>query len=304
MIKYGAPSVSWMASGSYALKNRRSLQPNKIQVRRNGPGFRSDRSVGLTALGMKLACALLMITIFSLLVSVNEVYSEEPSIATPFFTVGVDKAKGPAEPTVILQIFLLMTVLSLAPAILIMLTSFTRIVIVLSLLRRALGTNQMPPNQVMVGLALFLTFFIMTPVWQQMNQDALQPYLEKKIDHQQAFDSAAKPLKEFMFKQTREKDLALFVDIAKAERPRTIEDIPTKVLIPSFIISEVKTAFQIGLLLYVPFLIIDMVVASVLLSMGMMMLPPIMISLPFKLMLFVLADGWYLLVGSLVKSFA
>jgi flagellar biosynthetic protein FliP len=162
----------------------------------------------------------------------------------------------------------------------------------------------MPPNQVMVGLALFLTFFIMTPVWQQMNQDALQPYLEKKIDHQQAFDSAAKPLKEFMFKQTREKDLALFVNIAKAERPRTIEDIPTKVLIPSFIISEVKTAFQIGLLLYVPFLIIDMVVASVLLSMGMMMLPPIMISLPFKLMLFVLADGWYLLVGSLVKSFA
>ena len=162
----------------------------------------------------------------------------------------------------------------------------------------------MPPNQVMVGLALFLTFFIMEPVWQQMNQDALQPYLEKKIDHQQAFSNAATPLKEFMIKQTREKDLALFVDIAKTGRPRTIEDIPTKVLIPSFIISEVKTAFQIGLLLYVPFLIIDMVVASVLLSMGMMMLPPIMISLPFKLMLFVLADGWYLLVGSLVKSFA
>ncbi|MBW2411999.1 MAG: flagellar type III secretion system pore protein FliP [Deltaproteobacteria bacterium] len=235
---------------------------------------------------------------------VSDGRSEELSYDTPFFSVGVDKDKGPAEPTVVLQIFLLMTVLSLAPAILIMLTSFTRIVIVLSLLRRALGTNQMPPNQVMVGLALFLTFFIMTPVWQQVNQDALQPYLDKKIDHQQAFANAAKPLKEFMMKQTREKDLALFVDIAEVGRPRTLDDIPTKVLIPSFIISEVKTAFQIGLLLYVPFLIIDMVVASVLLSMGMMMLPPIMISLPFKLMLFVLADGWYLLVGSLVKSFA
>jgi flagellar biosynthetic protein FliP len=184
-----------------------------------------------------------------------------------------------------------------------MVTSFTRIVIVLSLLRRALGTMQMPPNQIMVGLALFLTFFVMTPVWQQINQGALQPYLAKKISHQQAFQNALSPLRDFMFKQTREKDLALFVDIAKLKRPKNVADIPTTVLIPSFIISEVKTAFQIGLLLYVPFLIIDMVVASVLLSMGMMMLPPIMVSLPFKLMLFVLADGWYLLVGSLVKGF-
>ena len=207
-------------------------------------------------------------------------------------------------PTVTLQIFLLMTILSLAPAIMIMVTSFTRIVIVLSLLRRALGTMQMPPNQVMVGLALFLTFFIMTPVWQQIDQNALQPYLAKKINNQQALQNAVSPLREFMLKQTREKDLALFVDIAKMKRPQNTSEIPTTVLIPSFIISEVKTAFQIGLLLYVPFLIIDMVVASVLLSMGMMMLPPIMVSLPFKLMLFVLADGWYLLVGSLVKGFA
>lgn len=202
-----------------------------------------------------------------------------------------------------LQIFLLMTVLSLAPAILIMVTSFTRIVIVLSLLRRALGTMQMPPNQVMVGLALFLTFFVMAPIWHKINQSALQPYLEKKIGNEQALQNAVTPLREFMFKQTREKDLALFVNIAKLARPKNIADIPTTVLIPSFIISEAKTAFQIGLLLYVPFLIIDMVVASVLLSMGMMMLPPIMVSLPFKLMLFVLADGWYLLVGSLVKGF-
>ena len=282
----------------------RSLHLPKLRVPLEGLNLYSKYCRRVSAARPKLACAMIVLTVCFLMISVNDSRSEELSYDTPFFSVGVDKDKGPAEPTVVLQIFLLMTVLSLAPAILIMLTSFTRIVIVLSLLRRALGTNQMPPNQVMVGLALFLTFFIMTPVWQQVNQNALQPYLDKKIDHQQAFTNAAKPLKEFMRKQTREKDLALFVDIAKVDRPRTIEDIPTKVLIPSFIISEVKTAFQIGLLLYVPFLIIDMVVASVLLSMGMMMLPPIMISLPFKLMLFVLADGWYLLVGSLVKSFA
>ncbi len=231
-------------------------------------------------------------------------WGAEPELSTPFFNLSLDNDQQPGAPTVVLQIFLLMTVLSLAPAILIMVTSFTRIVIVLSLLRRALGTMQMPPNQVMVGLALFLTFFVMAPVWHKINQSALQPYLDKKIGNQQALENAVTPLREFMFKQTREKDLALFVDIAKLQRPKNITDIPTTVLIPSFIISEVKTAFQIGLLLYVPFLIIDMVVASVLLSMGMMMLPPIMVSLPFKLMLFVLADGWYLLVGSLVKGFA
>jgi flagellar biosynthetic protein FliP len=230
-------------------------------------------------------------------------WGAEPEFSTPFFNLSLDNEQQPGAPTVVLQIFLLMTVLSLAPAILIMVTSFTRIVIVLSLLRRALGTMQMPPNQVMVGLALFLTFFIMAPVWHKIDQSALQPYLDKKIGNQQALQNAMTPLREFMFNQTREKDLALFVDIAKLQRPKNIADIPTTVLIPSFIISEVKTAFQIGLLLYVPFLIIDMVVASVLLSMGMMMLPPIMVSLPFKLMLFVLADGWYLLVGSLVKGF-
>ena len=231
-------------------------------------------------------------------------WGAEADFSTPFFSIGMDNTQQPGAPTVVLQIFLLMTVLSLAPAILIMVTSFTRIVIVLSLLRRALGTMQMPPNQVMVGLAMFLTFFVMAPVWHKINESALQPYLDKKIGNQQALQNAVTPLREFMFKQTREKDLALFVDIAKLQRPKNIADIPTTVLIPSFIISEVKTAFQIGLLLYVPFLIIDMVVASVLLSMGMMMLPPIMVSLPFKLMLFVLADGWYLLIGSLVKGFA
>jgi flagellar biosynthetic protein FliP len=230
-------------------------------------------------------------------------WAATPEIATPFISIGMEQGDKPSQTAVVLQIFLLMTVLSLAPAILIMLTSFTRIVIVLSLLRRAIGTMQMPPNQVIIGLALFLTFFIMAPVWHQIKEAAVQPYLDNKIDQNQAFKNAAEPLRDFMFKQTREKDLALFVDIANLERPNDVNDVPISVLIPSFIVSEVKTAFQIGLLLYVPFLIIDMVVASVLLSMGMMMLPPIMISLPFKLMLFVLADGWYLLVGSLVKSF-
>jgi flagellar biosynthetic protein FliP len=226
-----------------------------------------------------------------------------PAVTTPFFSLGMTPGEEPARSTVTLQIFLLMTVLSLVPAILIMVTSFSRIVIVLSLVRRALGTNTLPSNQIVIGLALFLTIFIMAPVWQKINADALQPYLDKKISNQQAFESAVSPLREFMFKQTREKDLALFVDIAKLKRPENVNDIPTTVLIPSFIISEIKTAFEIGLLLYVPFLIIDMVVAAVLLSMGMMMLPPIMVSLPFKLLLFVVADGWYLLVGSLVKSF-
>jgi flagellar biosynthetic protein FliP len=229
--------------------------------------------------------------------------AQAPALTTPYFSLGVAPADDPARGSVVLQIFLLMTVLSLAPAILIMVTSFTRIVIVLSLLRRALGTNQLPSNQIVIGLALFLTVFIMAPVWQRIHQAALQPYLDQKISGQQALEQAAVPLREFMFKQTREKDLSLFVDIAKLKRPQNPEEIPTSVLIPSFIISEAKTAFEIGLLLYVPFLIVDMVVAAVLLSMGMMMLPPVMVSLPFKLLLFVLADGWYLLVGSLVKSF-
>ena len=228
---------------------------------------------------------------------------KNPQAPASYLSIGIDKAKNPGEVAVVLQIFALLTVLSLAPAILIMLTSFTRIAIVLSLLRQAMGTHQMPPNQIILGLALFLTFFIMTPVWQKVNEQALQPYLKKEITQEQALEKAFSPIRNFMYKQTREKDLALLVEIAKIDRPNNISDVPTSVLIPSFIISELKTAFQIGFLLYVPFLIIDMVVASVLLSMGMMMLPPIMISLPFKLMLFVLADGWYLIVGSLIKGF-
>jgi flagellar biosynthetic protein FliP len=228
-------------------------------------------------------------------------YAQAPA---PLISIGLDPQAEQSKVAVVMQIFLLMTVLSLAPSILIMLTSFTRIAIVFSLLRQAMGTNQLPPNQVVIGLSLFLTFYVMAPVWQQVNQNALKPLMAKEIDQQQALDRAVGPIREFMISQTREKDLALLVNVAKMERPANVDEVPTTVLIPSFIISELKTAFQIGFMLYVPFLIIDMVVASVLLSMGMMMLPPIMVSLPFKLMIFVLADGWHLIVGSLVKSFA
>jgi flagellar biosynthetic protein FliP len=202
-----------------------------------------------------------------------------------------------------LQILLLITLLTLLPAILIAMTSFARIIVVLSLLRQALGTQQMPPNQVLIGLALFLTFFVMHPFGVRVHQQVLQPYLAQQLTAQDAVQQAVVPLREFMLRQTREKDLQLFVQIGRYPRPTTPDDIPITALIPAFIISELKTAFQIGFLLYMPFLILDLVVSSILLSMGMMMLPPVLISLPFKLMLFVLVDGWHLIVGSLVRSF-
>jgi len=221
----------------------------------------------------------------------------------PMVKIGVGEAKDAGEMSVLIQILILLTVLSLAPAILVMMTSFTRLVVVFSFLRHAMGTNQMPPNQLLIGLALFLTFFIMTPVYQAVHDKAWVPYQQKKITQAQALEEALKPVRQFMFKQTREKDLALFVQLSKMARPKNQEDIPTAVLLPAFMISELKTAFQIGCILYIPFLIVDMVVSSVLLSVGMMMLPPVMISLPFKVLLFVLVDGWNLLVGSMVKSF-
>jgi flagellar biosynthetic protein FliP len=202
-----------------------------------------------------------------------------------------------------LQFFLLLTILSLVPAILMMVTSFVRITIVLSFVRNAVGVPQLPPNQVLLGLALFLTFFVMAPTWQRINTDALQPYLANQLPAEQAFDKASEPLREFMFKQVRERDLALFIQIGNLPRPNTQADVPTYALVPAFMISELKTAFQMGFMVLVPFLVIDLVVSSVLMSMGMMMLPPATISLPFKLLLFVLADGWHLIVRSLVESF-
>lgn len=221
----------------------------------------------------------------------------------PRIDIGVEPARSPKDVSVSLQILVLLTVLTLAPAILIMLTSFTRIVIVLSFVRSALGSQQVPPNQVLIGLALFLTFFVMAPALGAANEQALQPYLRGEISQQVALDRAAVPFREFMLKQTREKDLALFTALAKAKRPANPSEVPMLVLIPAFTISELKTAFEIGFLIYVPFLVIDMVVASVLMSMGMLMLPPVMISLPFKLLLFVMVDGWNLVIGSLLRSF-
>ena len=230
-------------------------------------------------------------------------WGQGSGLPLPALNIGLGEAKNPGEVSVLVQILFLLTVLSLAPAILIMMTSFTRLAIVFSFLRHAIGTQQMPPNQILIGLSLFLTFFIMTPVWQAVKASAWDPYLKKTINQEQALEAAAKPVRAFMFKQTREKDLALFVNLAKIVKPKNAEDIPTLVLVPAFMISELKTAFQIGFILFLPFLVIDMVVSSILLSMGMMMLPPVMISLPFKVLLFVLVDGWHLIVGSLVKSF-
>ena len=230
--------------------------------------------------------------------------AQSGGIPIPNVSVGVSQSQSPSDVSTGLQILFLLTILTLAPSLLIMVTSFTRTVIVLSLIRNAIGVPQLPPNQVLIGLSLFLSFFVMAPTWNRINQEALQPYLAGDMSQSAALDKAIVPVREFMLKQTREKDLSLFVSMSKIERPRTADDIPTYVLIPSFVISELKTAFQMGFLVFVPFLIIDIVVSSTLMSMGMMMLPPVMISLPFKLLLFVMVDGWHLIVKSLVESFA
>ena len=213
---------------------------------------------------------------------------------------------GPAEPhdlVLALRIAIGLAVLSLAPALLMMLTSFTRIVIVLGFLRQALGVQQTPPNTVLIGLALFLTFFVMQPVWQTINSEAVAPYMAGEINYQQAVEAAAGPLRSFMLRQTREKDIALFIKMAKASPPASPDELPFHIAMPAFVISELKSAFQLAFVIYIPFLVVDLVVASSLMSMGMFMLPPVMISLPFKILLFVMIDGWHLLVKSIVLSF-
>lgn len=223
--------------------------------------------------------------------------------AEPTLSLGVNGPNGPESWTIGIRILFLLTVLTLAPAFIMMMTSFTRVVIVLSLLRQAMGTLHSPPNQVVIGLALFLTLFIMAPVWDQVRVNALDPYMNEQISQNVALEKATEPIRAFMLKQVREKDLALFVDLSGISVPQGPDQVPMRVLIPAFVTSELRIAFQIGFLIYIPFLVIDMVVASILMSMGMMLLPPVMISLPFKLILFVLADGWFLVVGSLMKSF-
>ena len=227
-----------------------------------------------------------------------------PTIPIPRVNIGVSPATKPSDVALSLQILLLLTVVTLAPTMLVLLTSFTRIVIVLSFVRTALGTQQVPPTQVLVGLSLLLTFFVMSPVINDVNKNALQPYLANKISQKVAVDRAAVPLRAFMFKQTRSQDLSLFIGLAKLKRqPTTRAQVPTYVLIPAFIMSELKTAFQIGFLIFLPFLLIDLIISSTLMSMGMVMLPPSFISLPFKILLFVLVDGWDLVTRSVVQSF-
>ncbi|MHA6251283.1 flagellar type III secretion system pore protein FliP [Oceanobacillus sp. CAU 1775] len=217
--------------------------------------------------------------------------------------IEIFSSSDPTNISTSVRLLLLLTVFSLAPGILILMTSFARIVIVLSFVRTSLATQQMPPNQVLIGLALFLTFFIMAPTFQTVYDDALEPLFAEEITLDEAYENASVPMKEFMAKHTRQKDLALFMNYSGAEAPETVQDIPLMTLIPAFAISELKTAFQIGFMIFIPFLVIDMAVASVLMSMGMMMLPPVMISLPFKILLFVLVDGWYLITHSLLSGF-
>lgn len=224
-------------------------------------------------------------------------------IPLPKLSVEVGKATTPEDVSITLQILLLMTILSLAPGILILTTAFTRIIVVFHFLKQAMGTTQMPPSQVLIGLAMFLTFFIMAPTWSKVNEHALQPYLNKKISIGEAYEKGIAPLRDFMFRQTREEDLGLFMKLANIEKPQNRTEVPIHVLIPAYAISELRIGFQIGFMLFVPFIIIDMVVASVLMSMGMMMLPPMMISLPFKILLFILVDGWHLVINSLMESF-
>lgn len=241
---------------------------------------------------------IVMVLVFSLVS-----HAGAAPIAVPDVNLEVGPSDDPEEVVGTLQLLILLTVLTLVPAFLVMMTSFTRIVVVLSFLRNALATQQTPPNQVLIGLALFLTFFTMAPVFEEIKTQSIDPYLARQITQEEAMSTGAAPLREFMLKQTREKDLALFVKMSGMERPQNKDQVPMHVLIPAFAISELKIAFEMGFLIYVPFLIIDMVVASTLMSMGMFMVPPIMVSLPFKLLLFVMVDGWYLVIKSLLESF-
>ncbi|HSV32217.1 MAG TPA: flagellar type III secretion system pore protein FliP [Atribacteraceae bacterium] len=233
---------------------------------------------------------------------IPEAFSQDFPLFVPRITLEAGEVEEPGELTLSLQILVLLTILSLAPAILVMVTSFTRIIVALAFVRQAIGSQQIPPTPVLVGMALFLTFFVMTPIFTQINEEALQPYLNGTISQEQALEDGVGILREFMFRQTSERELALMVGMSGLPRPDTREDIPTQVLIPAFILSELRIAFTLGFLVYVPFLIIDMVVASILMSMGMMMLPPIIISLPFKILLFVLVDGWNLITRGIMLS--
>ena len=252
---------------------------------------------------MKKHSRIILLTMFILLFASISVKAAAPTLNIPKVNISLDGAETPKEYVDNIKLLLLLTSLTFIPAIVLTMTSFTRIIIVLGFVRNALSTQQSPPNQVLVGLALFMTLFIMAPVYNTVNTNAIQPYIREEITQEKAIEIGSKPIKDFMLNQTREKDLALFYDASNIEKPEDRYEVPFSVLVPSFIISELKSAFQMGFLIFVPFIVIDMVVASILMSMGMFMLPPVTISLPFKILLFVMADGWHLVVKSLLESF-
>lgn len=231
-------------------------------------------------------------------------YAQNQTMPIPTFRFGVEGAETPQDVAFSIQVIFIFTVLALAPSIIMVMTSFTRIIIVFSFLRTAMGTSQMPPNQILTGMALLLTFYIMSPVMNEINDKAFSPYVNEQITFKEAVDEARKPMRSFLLANTREKDLLLFLELSRTEKPKTVDEIPDLVLVAAFVMSEVQVAFQIGFLLFLPFLIIDFVISSILLAMGMMMLPPVMISVPFKILLFILVDGWALLITGLVKSYA
>jgi len=247
----------------------------------------------------------LLITFFVITFLASEnLFAQAQTIPFPKINLDIGTATKGEDVSVTLQILLLMTILSLAPSIIIMTTSYLRIIIVFHFLKSAMGTQQMPPSQLLAGIALFITFFIMAPTWSKVNEQALQPLMDNKITVKEAYDRGIEPIREFMFRNTRDEDMELFVSLSQMPRPKNRSELPTYVLIPSFVLSELRAGFIIGFFLFVPFLMIDMIVSSILMSMGMMMMPPMMISLPFKILLFILVDGWNLIIGSLVRSFS
>lgn len=251
----------------------------------------------------KIIVTALALMFVSIIFVTTKVHAAPETLPIPKINISVDNANTPQQYVGNLKLLVMLTILTLLPSFIMMMTSFVRIIVVFGFLRTALGTQQSPPNQVLIGLALFLTVFIMQPVYSQVNTNAIQPFMENRITQDQAIEQGAKPLRDFMLKQTRKKDFDLFINVAKLDYKVTKDNAPLHVVVPAYMISELKTSFQIGFLIYIPFMIIDLVVGSVLMSMGMMMLPPVMISLPFKLLLFVMVDGWYLLVKSLIMSF-
>ncbi|MFZ1290322.1 MAG: flagellar type III secretion system pore protein FliP [Melioribacteraceae bacterium] len=246
---------------------------------------------------------LILVFIFSLFSNEENLFAQSSqTIPIPNIGVNVGTSDNPEDLAVTLQLLLLLTILSLAPSIIIMTTSFLRIIIVFNFLKTALGTQQMPPNQLLSGVALFITFFVMTPTWNEFNEKALQPYLDKKITIEEAYTKGIEPISTFMLRNTRPEELKFFIQLADIAQPKNHKDLPIHVLIPAFVLSELRAGFIIGFFLFIPFVMVDMIVSSILMSMGMMMLPPMMISMPFKILLFVLVDGWNLVIGSLVRG--